>query len=43
MRFEHKKEKIADVNVFLKRVLRYTLFAFVLIAFSVVLSGKNRR
>ena len=35
MKFEHKKQKVADVNVFVKRVFRYMLFAFFLIAFSV--------
>lgn len=35
MKFEHKKQKVADVNVFVKRVIRYMLFAFVLIVFSV--------
>ena len=32
---EHRKQKIAPVHVFLKRLGRYTLFAFMLIAFSV--------
>ena len=35
MKFEHKKQKVAEVNVFVKRVFRYMLFAFFLIAFSV--------
>ena len=35
MKFEHKKQKVADVNVFVKRVFRYMLFALILIVFSV--------
>lgn len=35
MKFEHKKQKVANVNTFVKRVIRYMLFAFILIAFSV--------
>jgi hypothetical protein len=32
---EHRKQKIAPVQVFIKRLARYALFAFILIAFSV--------
>ena len=35
MKIEHKKQKVAEDNVFVKRVFRYMLFAFMLIAFSV--------
>jgi hypothetical protein len=35
MKFENKKQKVADVNVFVKRVFRYMLFALILIVFSV--------
>ena len=35
MKFEHKKQKVADVNIFIKRVIRYMLFALILIVFSV--------
>ena len=35
MKFEHKKQKVADVSIFVKRVIRYMLFALVLIVFSV--------
>ena len=35
MKFEHNKQKVADVNVFVKRVFRYMLFALALIVFSV--------
>lgn len=31
---EHRKQKIAPVHVFVKRLLRYSFFALVLIAFS---------
>lgn len=34
-RFEHRKQKVVPVRQFIKRVLRYTLFAGILIAFSV--------
>jgi hypothetical protein len=34
---EHRKQKIAPVHVFIKRLARYGLFAFILIAFSVCL------
>jgi hypothetical protein len=37
MKFEHKKQKVADVNVFVKRVFRYMLFALILIVFSVAI------
>ena len=37
MRFEHHKEKIATFPVFLKRVLKYSLFAGILILFSLSL------
>ncbi len=37
MRFEHHKEKIAPFPVFLKRVLKYALFAGILILFSLSL------
>ena len=37
MRFERHKEKIAPFPVFLKRVLKYTLFAGILILFSLSL------
>jgi hypothetical protein len=36
-RFEHRKQKVVPVRQFIKRVLRYTLFAGILIAFSVLL------
>lgn len=32
---EHRKQKIAPFSVFIKRLGRYSLFAFILIAFSV--------
>jgi len=35
MKFEHNKQKVADVNIFVKRVFRYMLFALALIVFSV--------
>jgi len=35
MRFERHKQKIATLPVFLRRVLKYTLFAGILILFSV--------
>lgn len=31
---EHRKQKIAPLHVFVKRLVRYSLFAFILIAFS---------
>jgi hypothetical protein len=34
---EHRKQQIAPVHVFIKRLGRYGLFAFVLIAFSVAI------
>jgi hypothetical protein len=34
---EHRKQQIAPVHVFIKRLGRYTLFAFLLIAFSVAI------
>jgi hypothetical protein len=34
---EHRKQKIAPLHVFIKRLGRYTLFAFLLIAFSVAI------
>lgn len=37
MKFEHKTQKVAEMNVFLKRVFRYMFFAFILIAFSVAI------
>ena len=35
MKFEHHKQKIATIPVFLRRLLRYALFAGILIFFSV--------
>lgn len=35
--FEHRKQKVVPVRQFLRRVLRYTLFALSLIAFSVMI------
>jgi len=35
MRFEHHRQKIASFPVFLRRVLKYTFFAGILILFSV--------
>ncbi|MEI8116293.1 MAG: hypothetical protein WCH03_02035 [Flavobacteriia bacterium] len=35
MKLEHNKQKVVGLGVFVKRVLRYMLFAFILIAFSV--------
>ncbi|HLO80813.1 MAG TPA: hypothetical protein VK166_07645 [Chitinophagaceae bacterium] len=32
---EHRKQKIAPLSVFIKRLVRYGVFAFILIAFSV--------
>jgi hypothetical protein len=34
---EHRKQNIAPVHVFIRRLARYALFAFILIAFSVSL------
>ncbi|HEX5669477.1 MAG TPA: hypothetical protein VFX73_11775 [Chitinophagaceae bacterium] len=34
---EHRKQNIAPVHVFIKRLARYGLFAFILIAFSVAI------
>lgn len=34
MRLEHRKEKLATIPIFLKRILRYFLFSSALIAFS---------
>ena len=34
---EHRKQNIAPVHVFIKRLARYGLFAFLLIAFSVAI------
>lgn len=35
MKFEHNKQKVAGVGIFVKRVIRYMLFALILIVFSV--------
>lgn len=35
MKFEHNKQKVADVGIFVKRVIRYMVFALILIVFSV--------
>ena len=37
--FEHRKQKVVPLGQFLKRVLRYTLFSFTLVAFSVLLGS----
>lgn len=37
MKLEHKKQKVAPFSRFLIRMLRYTMFAFILIFFSVVI------
>lgn len=34
-RFEQKKQALASNQTFLKRIIRYSLFAFILVAFSV--------
>jgi hypothetical protein len=36
---EHRKQNIAPVHVFIKRLARYSLFAFILIAFSVAVGS----
>jgi hypothetical protein len=35
MKLEHKTDKVLGIPLFLSRMLRYTLFSFLLIAFSV--------
>lgn len=35
MKFEHNKQKVAGVGIFVKRVIRYMVFALILIVFSV--------
>ena len=35
MKLEHKKQKVASIPQFLRRLLRYSLFALLLIVFSV--------
>lgn len=37
MKFEHHKQKVVPLQHFIIRLLRYSLFAFILIAFSVLL------
>jgi hypothetical protein len=36
MRFEHSRQKVASLPVFLKRMTRYALFSGILISFSVL-------
>jgi len=35
MKFEHRKQKVASIPVFLKRLARFTMFSGILIVFSV--------
>jgi hypothetical protein len=37
MKFEHRKQKVASIPQFLKRLARFTMFSGILIAFSVLI------